>query len=241
MKCSGQVYSIGDAILQCCKMEATIIMSCSIEISSANASNEWETILFLLILKKKGQLVEECAESNEQLENKLIAVWNLGDFSWIFIFGPMTACVCVTANNGNNIPGFCIRLPGDSCGGNVWGSRLFLCSQWVVPCAVFGVLMVAVVPVGSWECLGWVCSAEHSWLSAGGVPEEALEASQGLGRMSCAREALVPAGLCWWVSYSYPGINQNVKHSPCSQTLKEQLVSFKMMQKRWAIPVIHLC
>lgn len=37
-----------------------------------------------------------------------------------------------------------------------------------------------------------------------GRPEEAVEAANGLGRISCAREALLQAGLWRWVSYSYP-------------------------------------
>lgn len=37
-----------------------------------------------------------------------------------------------------------------------------------------------------------------------GRPEEAVEAPNALGRISCAREALLQPGLWRWVSYSYP-------------------------------------
>lgn len=165
----------------------------------------------------------------------------------------MTACDCVTANMAIIFLGSTFGcqetavvgmfgVPGCLCAHNGLfpvqrlGCQWLLWYQWV-PRRVLG--EGAVLGTGTGH---WALSTGQSSLVAEcrGRPEEALEAPQSLGRMSCAKEALVPAGLCWWLSSSYPGTNQNVKHSTCSQTLKEQLVSFKMVQKCWAIPVIHL-
>lgn len=150
---------------------------------------------------------EECPES------ELRASWQQNEVHGVLIeslsWAAIIAYICGTTNNSSNNAGFCIGSQETAVVGMFGVPGCFCAQNGLLPLECLGWQVVALAAAGAgsvWgECPVLSAGTGQSSLVAegGGRPEEALEAPKGLGRTSCAMEALLQTGL-WWVSYSYP-------------------------------------
>lgn len=224
-----QIYSIGGVILQCCKIEVTIIMSFSLEMIYEDAPNEWGPIPLSFNIGKENRVgigvSREQWSGSERVGSRTNSGVLVESLSLPVVLLTMVIIFLGSAFGSQEtaVVGM-FGVPACSCA-----------HKGLLSLECLGCQAVAVVPVGCWECLGWGCSAEH-WRWALGRAASGLSAGGGLRRlwrhqMLLAGSAVPGKPFCsqgcggGWVTRTL-WANQNVKHLTCSQTLKAHLISF---------------